>query len=360
MKAKKVLITCLALVFAMTMFAMAACKTSAGTNSGSGNIVNSADSGQSSNGGNSAGGNSGNSATVTYTATFKVDGEVYYTFTGERNSVVEAPAEDPVKEGYTFVGWSGYSANYKLKSNKTFVAQFQKAMNGLPTATEFQTPDTATLPDEYEVNVYEAKKTTATIDIDGVLDDAYLEATPIEIAVKADQGGTVDATGFAYIIWDASYLYVYVTVNDTNVVSYTSGDRWLSDSVELVLDTWNKPSGKTQNYGDSYRGGDYQGEGQFRINPGESSVASGLHWMFDDGNVEKKGASRIIEGEGYTAEYKISWASFGSATAGKQVAFAILINDGVAGNRSGVTAIEAGHIDAFQWAGVLSKLNLVD
>ena len=42
------------------------------------------------------------------------------------------------------------------------------------------------------------------------------------------------------------------------------------------------------------------------------------------------------------------------------LAVAILINDGANGNRTAVTGIEAGQIHAFEWAGVLSKLNLVD
>ncbi len=349
MKVKKILIALLVVIMVMSMVMFVACDQTPevpdqGNNQPSGGENNNKPS---------------NPDTPKFTVKFMVDGEVYHEVEVERNATVAAPEDDPVKEGYTFVGWKGYSASQKIKSDKTFSAEFQKEMNGIPTAEDFQTPDTVSVGSDYQVNVYEASKTSEAIDIDGVLDDAYLDATPIEIAARAD--GSDSAKGFAYIVWDSEYLYVFVVVNDSDVALYGTGDRWLSDSVELVLDTYNKASGKTQNYGDGYRGGDYCGEGQFRINAGDASVASGLHWMWDNGDIEKKGASRVIEGEGYTAEFKIAWGSFQSkAKSGEQVAIALLINNGASGNRSGVVGLEAGQIDAFQWAGVLSKLNLVD
>lgn len=340
MKMKKFLTILLALVIATSMTAFVACNNK-------GDDPVSTDSQKPS---------GDDPAVVKYTVTFVVDGETYETVQVERNSTVSAPETDPEKEGYTFIGWKGYTEAMKIKSDRTFTAQFEKAMDGLPTATDFQTAGSAKNGD-YQVGVYEATKTTEAIEIDGVLDDCYLDATPIAITETAE--GSNQAKGFAYVMWDASYIYVFVVVNDTNVATYGTGERWLSDSVEIVLDTYNKASGKTQNYGDGYRGGDYVGEGQFRINAGDQSVASGLHWMFDNGEIEKIGASRIVEGEGYTAEFKIGWGSF-TAKADSQVAIAMLINNGANGNRTGVVGLEAGQIDAFQWAGVLSKLNLVD
>lgn len=339
MKMKKLLTVLLALVIATSMTAFVACNKKGDDPASTDNQKPSGD----------------DPSVVKYTVTFVVDGETYKTVQVERNATVSAPETDPEKEGYTFVGWGGYRETMKIKKDYTFTAQFEKAMNGLPVETVFQTAGSAKNGD-HQVDVYEATKRTETIEIDGVLDDSYLDATPIAIVETAE--GSNQANGFAYVMWDASYLYVFVVVNDTSVATYGTGDRWLSDSVEIVLDTYNKASSKTQNYGDSYRGGEYIGEGQFRINAGEQSIASGLHWMWD-ANVEREGASRIVDGEGYTAEFKIGWGSF-TAKANSQIAIAMLINNGANHERTGVVGLEAAQIDAFQWAGVLSKLNLVD
>lgn len=215
------------------------------------------------------------------------------------------------------------------------------------------------LPDGYTVTSFEGEKTTAAIEIDGVLDDAYLEATAIEI-LEINEGET-DVTGFVYIIWDENYIYAYVVVNDTNVSrNKDAGQPWLFDSVEFVLDTWNNPSGQQQNYGEAYRPADYVGEGQFRVNAGENTLSGSL-WMYDNTDIEKKGASRIINGEGYTAEYKIEWGTFQSnAAVGEQVAFAVVVNDGEDLTRDAIVSTDYDQNHAYEWAGVLSKLNLVD
>lgn len=295
-----------------------------------------------------------------YTANFVVDEQVVHSVTGPKKTEVNAPA-DPVKPGYTFIGWKGYSEGYTLRGNKTFVAEFERTMNELPVwPNEVQaTYNFTELPDGYTVNIYQGEKTTATIEVDGVMDEAYREATAIEI-VELNEGNS-DTTGFAYVIWDDEYIYLYVVVYDTYVSNTKDAAQpWLSDSVEFYLDTYNDPNGQKQNYGDGYRGEDYVGEGQFRLNAGEKTL-SGMHWMYDNSDVNKKAASRIIDGEGYTAEYKIEWGSFKKdADIGEQIAFAVVINDGEGSNRNGQIALEPEQNHAFEWAGVLSKLELVD
>lgn len=307
------------------------------------------------------GGSSGASDDKEYTVKFEVDGKVVSSVTGPKKTEVVAP-EDPVKPGYTFIGWQGYKEGYTIRNDTTFVAKFERTMEHLPewpALKNVQDYDYEALPDDYTVNVYEAEKTSAVIEIDGVLDDAYWqEAKAIEIVELIE--GDSEVMGFAYILWDDENIYVYVVVEDPDVAPYATGERWNSDSVELVLDTYNQASGKEQAYGDGYRGSDYVGEGQFRINAGEKTL-SGMHWMFDNADVAKSGASRIIEGEGYTAEFKIAWGSFkDKADLDEQIAFSIVINDGEANTRYGIVAIEPDQNHAYEWAGVLSKLYLVD
>ena len=40
-----------------------------------------------------------------YKVTFKVDGKTYESSTFEYAAEIVTPADDPVKEGYTFIGW---------------------------------------------------------------------------------------------------------------------------------------------------------------------------------------------------------------------------------------------------------------
>lgn len=226
-----------------------------------------------------------------------------------------------------------------------------------PQQVKYQSPGSITMGDGTEHEVYQAKKTGAAVVVDGVMDDAYKAVDAIDISAVIDGSSGVDAD--AYFIWDAEYLYLFVDVHDDDANEYSSGDRWNSDSVELVLDTYNKADKLDQHYGEEYRGM-YVGEGQFRVNCGGSEL-SGMHWMMDNPDVVKEAVS-VVTNDGYTAEFKIGWASFGEnggAQAGKQVAFAICINDGN-GSRSGVVSIESDMIHAWEWAGALARLDLAE
>lgn len=71
--------------------------------------------------------------------------------------------------------------------------------------------------------------------IDGEKDDAYANALALDFVQKGESNGsgeTLDAPiGTAYIINDASYVYVYVDVLDTTIDN-TSGNVYEQDSVE--------------------------------------------------------------------------------------------------------------------------------
>ena len=95
-----------------------------------------------------------------YTIRFTIEGRDYYKTTAKRGENVKAP-EDPAIEGYDFLGWSGYSDSFKVRSDKAFEAILQKRMDSLPqTPTDYQTPDEYTRKDNNTVSVYKVEKTS--------------------------------------------------------------------------------------------------------------------------------------------------------------------------------------------------------
>jgi uncharacterized repeat protein (TIGR02543 family) len=68
----------------------------------------------------------------TYSVTFISDGQLYQTKTIDANTSVKVP-QDPVKSGYTFVGWfnlltdtNAYDFSNKVTSDLTLYAKFIK------------------------------------------------------------------------------------------------------------------------------------------------------------------------------------------------------------------------------------------
>lgn len=62
---------------------------------------------------------------ISYEIRFMVDGELYDSYTANYNQVLHAPDIDPVKSGYTFTGWYGFTPGAKATENKTFDATFK-------------------------------------------------------------------------------------------------------------------------------------------------------------------------------------------------------------------------------------------
>jgi hypothetical protein len=213
-------------------------------------------------------------------------------------------------------------------------------------------------------NRYQAVRARSglSIDIDGEMDEAYLDAT--EIAIKTPISGTTSVTAKAYIVWTNFNLYVFVDVADANPSEYDTGDRWMSDSVELMLDTWNNDPLREQKMGDGYRGS-RMCEGQFRINAGDSNIRSGFHYLYDALIGMYEGYSSIGQA-GYTAEFKIPYGKDGAAwhfgkeetKVGHVMNIAICVNDGAKGTRAGAVATNTLMDAAFDTVGVYDKITL--
>lgn len=196
-------------------------------------------------------------------------------------------------------------------------------------------------------------RTGAVIAVDGEKDDAYADAVEIDISHKIRNA---EASAKAYVLWDRTYLYVFVTVADAEIRTKPGGDPWECDYVEVCLDTWN-------NFPSSFAGGDYRGglmaEGQYKVEPGGWSGAEWNMWMGDWAikNNEFFAATARTEG-GYTAEFKINYIGTEgegyihsmdeSKRLGLEFGFRIIVNDfkvSIHDNNDKVTTngIVAGH-----------------
>ena len=145
---------------------------------------------------------------------------------------------------------------------------------------------------------------------DGVKDDAYNAATVIPVThVAWESENPTPATANMYLLWDASYLYVFVEVTDETYYGYQEG-AWLEtrDALEMIVDLYHNTS-YTGGYGGDYRG-DKMCEGYYKIAAGVGaasvdSTVQGTHWMWDDQKNNGSYASALTE-TGYTVEYKIA------------------------------------------------------
>ncbi len=170
-----------------------------------------------------------------------------------------------------------------------------------------------------------------TITIDGELDSSYDTSIAIDVNQQSlVEKGTLAASGVAYIMYDASAIYVFVDVTDPTVDTTTvnTNNPEQNDSVEFWISTTQVLPTTSTTWGTANRPDvNYCGEGAFRLRAGNDTLTGG-HWLFDNSAVEKVGASKVTE-NGYTAEFKIGWGSFATNLATDEIIdFCININDG--------------------------------
>lgn len=181
--------------------------------------------------------------------------------------------------------------------------------------------------------LYTTKYTTETITIDGKLDDVYDKSVKFDVNSKSlTEKGNLEATGVAYSMFDDDYLYVFVDVADSHVDSTTvnEGNPEQNDSVELWISTTQTLPTSTTVWGTENRpDASYCGEGCFRLRAGMDNGLSGGHWLYDDSAKCPREAVSKLTSTGYTAEYKIGWASFrDSVKNGEIIDIMVTINDG--------------------------------
>lgn len=112
-----------------------------------------------------------------------------------------------------------------------------------------------------EIAVVERRSVT----LDAVKDDAYKKATPIQLKYSGiqgiqnewkewneyykDQRNPADpvASGVAYVVYDSSYIWVFVEVTDSTLVTKAKdalSSKYTEDSVEILVDWTNEGANK--------------------------------------------------------------------------------------------------------------------
>ena len=217
-------------------------------------------------------------------------------------------------------------------------------------------------PQNFGRNLWKANKTSENITVDGQKDAAY--DYTYEIEIKTVSEGKPLATGKAYIMWDDSYLYLFVEVTDADVTTEQRGEPYKNDSVELWISTC-RTLPTSGAWGDANRPyHDYCGEGGFRVVSCNNNL-SGQHWMYDWADGVSRQTAAVITETGYNVEMKIGWSTFAEVEnkAGEMINIVLNINDnnGQKNNaRDGVMSTNVKGVLAWDAVNVLDDLLLVD
>lgn len=236
---------------------------------------------------------------------------------------VDIPATEGlvVPERYHFNGWSGVTAE-ELAEGKV-IATTDRVISVI-LKEQFGS--------DLVVELVELRDST-TINCDGVKDEAYNDAKPIQIA---RDGKETNAT--AYVLWSETHFYIFVEVNDT---SYNAGD-----AVQIRMDLLHTDEFATNAYN-----GSWDKDGEYRL---DAAVMGGWRAKRDSGrdgdfaywdywtclNRERNSVSVTTKAtdNGYAAEYVIKVEDNGFGTfankgvnlyphVGQEIGFGIVVQD---------------------------------
>lgn len=225
------------------------------------------------------------------------------------------------------------------------------------------------LPEVTFVNApFKATRTDEVIGTaDGIKDEAYNTTNEITINhVSWENENATPATAKMNLLWDTSYLYVFIEVIDDTFYGYQAG-TWLEhrDAVEMIIDLYHNTD-YTGGYGSDYRG-DKMCEGYYKIaaGVGQASVDStvqGTHWLWDDQKNNGSYASARTE-TGYTVEYKIALGkdALEYMVSGREIGVGVKVYDKHADDKDGsVTVLEPKNDGQHNSPANLSTVKLVE
>jgi len=147
--------------------------------------------------------------------------------------------------------------------------------------------------------------------IDGDTGDWGGETYALDKIVKGSEfyANELDLSGDFKIGWDREYLYIGVTVRDTQFVQTASGSQLSQgDSLEVLLDTqWDADLGDEELSSDDY---------QLGFSPGnlkEVSIPEGYLWAPEDrtGSLAMAKVAGRLTDDGYMMEVAIAWEEIG-------------------------------------------------
>lgn len=163
-----------------------------------------------------------------------------------------------------------------------------------------------------------------TIKVDGEIDDAWKNATAVEVKklVKSESTLTESeaAKGTVKLLWDKEYLFALWQVQDSKL-SASSSDPWAQDSVELFVDELNEKSGAYQ-----------KDDAQYRVS--YEGKISGDGMGYNPENI--KAVAKKVDG-GYVVEMAVK-LSYAKKEAGTKLGLELQINDDPkTGSRGSIT-----------------------
>jgi hypothetical protein len=163
----------------------------------------------------------------------------------------------------------------------------------------------------------------ATPAIDGAVDDIWARASVQYIKATNDgtaPTGPADCSGQFRVLYDTTYLYVLVDVNDEALVQDSDpAQGWLDDRIEIFVDGDNSkdaaPDGKN----------DYQY--CFRWNHGLVEVP--VEWYRSPASLAGVQYAVVATASSYRMEVKLPWATMngGPAQAGRLIGIDVMVDD---------------------------------
>lgn len=245
----------------------------------------------------------------TYSVTFMSEGYVVASYDNlSFGTYVDIPSVDPSSNRLFLKGWHGID-NVDFEAGKVMVYE----SDAVYTANWNEMFGTHTVFETMQ------RKFDNEIVVDGLKDAAYNQATPID--VNTVTSGDTETTAKAYTMWDETFLYILVEVEDNSYNPYSNGNINDSDSVNIYMDLLHNDSLAVADYSTGW-GGVYRGEpgpmceGLFKIGAGVSfnetnRYGKGSEFLFDGwlSNAAKESGQTVGTTHrtdvGYNVEYRI-------------------------------------------------------
>jgi endo-1,4-beta-xylanase len=239
-------------------------------------------------------------------------GEESYTVNRDGTGDVSAYAAEHV-EGYSLVAHVPLTG-----ATEGGTVEFDVSVNDNGTAAGWNAEGVlGTLTLVEELSYVEIPQATATPVIDGTRDSVWDAAA--EVSTTLQVTGADGAVGVFELLWENNMLYLFATVEDSDV-DVSGSDPWTQDSIEVYVDGGNFKNG-------SYRYDDTQ----IRINA-QNVVSFGTgDEAFQANRVE---SATTVGGGGYTIEASISLLEYGGISTFHGVDFQV--NDATGGARTSI------------------------
>ena len=167
------------------------------------------------------------------------------------------------------------------------------------------------------IEIHDIKETVNPINVDGVLDTSWSLATTHDIThlTEGAVDNAADLSGTWRSMWDDTYLYAVIEVNDDTIINDSGAATMFDDSIELYIDP------------DYSRGSSYDGINDYSliIRAEDGAVALGINSTSDTSGILSSISS--VPGS-YIVEIAVPWTKFGVIPAdGSFLGMDVQIND---------------------------------